>query len=216
MLNLAIPVLNNYEGLYKLIYSAENGSLVPDGYYVIDNGGKLEKSEYRFVGDRLKVITPVFNLGVAASWNIFIKSVPQMRIIMNDDIEFFPDSLENFVKGVDHTRFNWAESTQGVNSFSFFYLSDPIIEKVGLFDENISPRYAYFEDNDYAYRIRLTGDELNPIKCELKHEGSATSKHYTQQEIDEHHNKFRIAEANFQNKWGGAPDHENYLTPYNK
>lgn len=205
MLILGIPVLNNYNGLFRLIDSAEAGSVIPDEYWIIDNGNSIHK--FGDLNPKIKVIYSGNNIGVAKSWNLFLSRVSDkdILIISNDDIILERDSLKIFIEGLDRDQFS---CTSGVNAFSFFYLPKKIWMKVGPFDESLSPNYAYFEDNDYDLRLRLMNYRTVKVDIPIRHENSSTMKNYSQQELEEHHRKFRIARFNYIRKWGGLPGKE--------
>jgi len=77
-----------------------------------------------------------------------------------------------------------------------------------LFDETISPGYAYYEDEDYMQRVNGKGTRpsLVPcghVECGVTHAvQSQTLKAATRKELGEHHRRFAIARANFAKKWG--------------
>ena len=103
------------------------------------------------------------------------------------------------------------------NIFSIFLVRDTCIERVGMFDEAISPNYAYYEDNDYMRRINLAGNiVLEGVHTLVDHLGSQTIAAFDSKQKFEHHRKFEIARKNYIKKWGGMPTQEKYLTPYNK
>jgi len=205
-----IPTLNNYKGLIDMIQSAEKGDVKFDRFIIMDNGGY-----FSYYDPKVTVIRPGKNLGCAGSWNWFIQNVPEKRIIMNDDILFGTDSLRMFEDNLVDNWFCYPESNSGLNSFSFFYLPNSIISKVGLFDEEFYP--AYFEDNDYHYRMQLAGDgELHALPCQgLIHKGSQTLKNFTPRETTEHHKNFQKNHIRFLQKWGGEPAHEIFKEPFN-
>jgi GT2 family glycosyltransferase len=90
-----------------------------------------------------------------------------------------------------------------------------IINDVGHFDETLSPHYAYFEDNDYHYRMKLKGYDIKSVDgCKVMHENSGTMKKYTPIELKWHHQKFREAQFRYVIKWGGMPGEEKYITPF--
>jgi len=210
-ITLCIPTLTRYDLLSKCINSAENSIVKPDKYLIINNGNNL----INIPDDKVEVISFGHNIGVAASWNYFIKHTNEIRIISNDDVEFYPDTIKEFVDGYKDNYINYCAGINGLNSFSLFIIPDKIINAVGLFDETISPNYAYYEDNDYHYRMKLLGyDIYGNTNWNAGHIGSATLKAFTQEQMDQHHSKFRIATANYQRKWGGLPGHETYKTPY--
>jgi GT2 family glycosyltransferase len=100
-------------------------------------------------------------------------------------------------------------------SFSCFMVSRETVEKVGYFDEAFFP--AYFEDNDFHYRIKLAaGDEaaIATTRAVYYHFGSRTQNEAIAAPIV----KGDMFEANrryFIRKWGGAPGSEQFTHPFN-
>lgn len=200
----------------ETLLSAEHGEVKPDYYYIIDNGGKLNLTNLPASFDkRVYKLTPEFNLGVAASWNHFL-NIDGIKLICNDDVQFYADTIKLLVDGVDENFIIYPAGVPSANSFSCFIIPDRIIKEVGNFDATISPNYAYYEDNDYHRRMKMLGYDLKGIEnCRLGHFQSATLKGYSKQELEEHHRKFRIATQNYKKKWGGLPGKEIYTYPYN-
>lgn len=216
--NVCIPVLKRYDTLVGCIESACNSTVMPDNIYVINNG--INDITVKEIPVPIHIYIPGFNIGVAASWNYFIKTAKEMRIICNDDVQFFPDTIEllieNFHKYGDKFLIFPGNGIPSLNSFSCYVLSDKIIEDVGLFDETISPNYAYFEDNDYSYRMSLKGYNLHGApEVRMSHVGSATLKVFNSVERDLHNKKFGLAQSNYVSKWGGPPNKERWTVPYN-
>jgi GT2 family glycosyltransferase len=91
-----------------------------------------------------------------------------------------------------------------------FILPKTTFEKVGEFDEGFFP--AYFEDNDYAYRMKLMGMGITKIPYLIPsvHRVSQTMEHDDSVRVRFHKNKKRYIE-----KWGGEPMQEKYKTPFN-
>jgi len=78
--------------------------------------------------------------------------------------------------------------------------------KPGLFDEKFYP--AYFEDNDYHYRLRLAGlAAYKTNRAAFYHFGSLTKNNNPeiQRQISE---TYLINEAYYARKWNGLPGHE--------
>jgi hypothetical protein len=212
MITIGVPVLKRYDLLGKLILSAEKGFLVPDKYLVVDNGGAMKYSS-----PKIEVYNPGRNIGCAAAWNYIIRNTPEIRIITNDDIEFTYDTIKLIVENYDENCLMGLSSIPGINLFSCFSLSDKIFNTIGEFDESISPNYAYFEDNDYAYRMKLHGGfNRKYVEANVNHLGSATLKVFTDEEERAHHNRFRLAKENYVAKWGGMPGEETFTKAYNK
>jgi GT2 family glycosyltransferase len=213
--NLCIPVLKRYDLLIKCLESAEAGTLKPERYFIIDNGNNLNLESFdKLYTNKVFVVKVRHNLGVARSWNWFFDNVPDEIVLCNDDIEFYDDSLEKLMSGYDE-NFSIYPS-EGSTSFSLMAFPRKIINDVGHFDESLSPYYAYFEDNDYHYRMLLKGYTIKDVPgCRVKHENSGTMKMYTPTEMNMHHQKFREARARYLDKWVGEPVKEKFKIPYN-
>lgn len=209
-INICIPTLNSYSTLWKCVESINNSDVKVSKIYIIDNGGGLQHNGQ----DNLYINKVPQNIGVAASWNHFIREVPEFRIICNDDITFSPDTIRIMVEKYEPNGLVFPTEMGSGNAFSCFLLSQNVIDHVGLFDEWISPNYAYFEDNDYAYRMSLMGFRLYKCDANIVHIGSSTLKNYNRASKDAHHKKFRLAEGHYIQKWGGAPGHETFTTPF--
>lgn len=211
MLNICIPTLNRADLLEDTIKSILNSSLVADRIYIIDNG-RQEFSQ--FIRDNVyNIVVPGRNIGVAASWNWFINNVSEFRLICNDDVIFYEDTLEILINNYDSENITYPSGIPSANAFSCYIISDTVVNKVGLFDEAISPGYAYFEDNDYFRRMSLLGIRLVGVpNARLDHKTSSSLK----KGIPNHNQLFNKAQKNYITKWGGLPHKEKYLTPYNK
>lgn len=207
MINICVPVLKRYDLLRELVKSCRSSNTRPSNYYIIDNGIN-HPALMKALGDfdiTIKVHTPEKNLGVAASWNWFIKHVPEERVIVNDDIIFAPDSLDLLVGS--KASLVWAKGC----GFSCFVLRDVCVEKIGMFDETISPGYGYYEDEDYLQRLDGRGTRERVTTAEeidsgVTHPKSSTLQASSHEELLEHHRKFKIAQANYAKKHGVEAD----------
>lgn len=212
MINVCIPTLNSYNTLVDCVKSINNSTLKVDCIYILDNGGRLDINSFER-SDNIRLFKQERNLGVAASWNWFSDNVSELRIISNDDVVFHPDCIEEMVKSYREDRLIFPMGTSNGNAFSCFTLPQNIVNAVGKFDEKISPRYAYFEDNDYHRRMVLKGFDIAPCNGIIMHSGSSTMKHYDSNTLKRHHEKFKLAELNYIKKWGGKPGHETFAEP---
>lgn len=202
MINVCVPVLRRYDLLRLMIESCLTSIVKPDGYYIIDNGrdGKQLFQSLHDLDIVIKVHTPKRPLGVAESWNWFIKHVAEERIIVNDDVTFGPFSLGQLT--ASRADLVWARGC----GFSCFVLRDSCVEKLGLFDEDISPGYAYYEDEDYLQRLDGRGTRApsaiaEEVAAGVQHNKSATLQAATHEQILEHHRRFKLAQANYAKKW---------------
>jgi GT2 family glycosyltransferase len=201
MISVCVPVLRRYDLLRGMILSCLEGTVKPDNYYIIDNG-RNERRLLEALGDfdiTIKVHTPQQNLGVAASWNWFLRKVPEERIITNDDIIFGPDSIRQLIAAPYDLV--WG------SGFSCFVIRDSCVAKLGMFDETLSPGYGYYEDDDYLQRLDGRGTKprnatAENVECGIVHLNSMTLDAASHEELLDHHRKFLIAQANYVKKWG--------------
>lgn len=201
MLNICIPVLKRYDLLRELLQSLEHSTARPDRVCIVNNGRNVPvlRQAVDGISLQLAVLTPKAPLGVAASWNYFVRTIPEERVIANDDILFAPTSLEQMLAST--ADLVWA------SGFSCFLLRDACVKKLGLFDETISPNYGYYEDDDYLQRLDGRGTRApsaiaENVDCGVVHRHSSTLKASTHHEVLEHHRRFKIAQANYMKKWG--------------
>ena len=201
--HVCVPVLRRYDLLKRLLASLDKSTLPPAEVYIIDNGANasaLVDATFDYRGG-LSTYEPGRNLGVAKSWNWFIDNVPEERVILNDDLELGPAALSTLASQDGDIVF---AKDQG---FSCFLLRDSCVEKIGVFDESISPGYGYYEDDDYLQRIDGKGTRTpSVVTCDvavdLAHERSSTLKaKFAAGEEGDHHRRFHIARANYMAKW---------------
>lgn len=206
MINICVPVLRRYDLLRDMLISLRGSTMPPHKVCIIDNGlsqtsvlGAIDGAVDRAV-TVIDVFTPREPMGVAASWNWFIQNIGEERLIINDDIVFAPTSLERII---DHDLdLAWAAGC----GFACYLIRNRCIDKLGLFDETISPGYGYYEDEDYLQRLdgrgtREPSARAGNIECGIVHLKSATLQAATHLELLEHHRKFKIAQANYARKW---------------
>lgn len=211
-LSLCIPTLNRYDCLETLLLSLHPArkarQTLPTRVVVLDNGQQLLRALRAVRMSAVSVVlhTPTVPLGLAESWNWFLRHIPGEHLICNDDVTF---SAESFTQITD-TPGAFVSPLAGTSAaFSCFLIRDEAIQHVGLFDEAISPGYAYFEDNDYAHRLWLAGIPITSVEAGVAHVGSATIKAFTPEQMAAHHQKFEASRNNFFTKWGFLPGDPN-------
>jgi len=205
---ILIPTINRKDLLMNAlkIYS----KLIPNiTKLILDNGNQ----DIPCVDDNTWVWKSEQNLGVAASWNFLISKAIindfKYFLILNDDVVLQRNenelkqilnkgTIENFY--LCRPFYNW----------SSYILTKNIYENVGAFDENF--KKAYFEDNDYMYRMKLAQvninyvDELNPdiyLNSQTIEKNPTLSGYIENREY-------------FIQKWGGPPNSETFKTPFGK
>ena len=206
---IGIPTLNRADLLNPTLEKYFNQ--FPDiEIFIINNGGKTITSRSK----NFTIHKPESNYGVAKSWNYLCDQIfkdHEYALILNDDIEINlnQDEIENFLV---NQKFDLVRCTKEFH-FCSFALHKNYFSKE-KFDESFYP--AYFEDRDYIYRLKLNEGKmlehsfLNPHKFI----NSATiSKDGGDPSINKNFYKLQNL---YLNKWGGQPEREIYLSPFNK
>lgn len=203
---LGVPTLNRYDLLEKLIRSALRGLLVPDKILVVDNGGSYENKH----GERVEIIYSGPNIGVAAAWNRLLRA--GAWVISNDDVELGPETFARFLRALEVSPVTIID---GRYRWSLFGQRPEVTEKIGFYDEAFFP--AYYEDNDYEYRLKLAGIVPTAVSDPaVTHVGWASSRDAKGALRDpaEHSGWYQRNLAYYQRKWGGPPGKEILRTPF--
>lgn len=220
-IGIVIPVLNQFEKAVDAIASI--------------------KTEFDY---EVKVI-PQYRLDqpLAAAWNEGLRwSLDRhhsFTLIINDDILFTEQCIDNLVCSLLNLEKNnqcamvTANNVRGLYEdpihtldyatdvkayqecpdFACFMVRPTIMKRIGPFDENFSP--AYFEDNDYHYRINLAGlCAFNDVSAPYYHYGSQTQNASDVLPVVPPF-AFELNRSYYVSKWGGVPGEEKFTHPYN-
>lgn len=215
-IRLCIPSLNRFDLLTQCIESALRGTVAPDTIYVIDNSAGVygDRWDIPYHG-RVMVHYAPENYGVAKSWNLLAGMAfhdGAQCIMSNDDITFAPDTIARLVAVAESTpRAGMVSAIEG-QRFSLFWLNAAAWQDVGRFDEAF--QMAYFEDNDYAWRLKLKHWKLAVAPSAVGHVGSATIAAMTPAQLTAKHAAYAHNQDYFIKKWGGPPHAEIYSTPF--
>ena len=204
---IGIPTLNRLDLLHPalLFYLRD---FPTTKIYVLDNGkqGIKEKLSH----PNIIIVESKDNMGVASSWNFLLDMIYQNHdyaLILNDDIYFgrkdweLDNLLTNFKKPIYISMQDWCA----------FILPKETFEEIGKFDETFFP--AYFEDNDYMYRMKMKSKEifkipfLNPF---IYQSSQTTDKDPSLRDYVENNRQY------YTEKWGGLPNRETFKKPFNK
>ena len=219
---VCIPTLKRYDLLVRLCLSLNSESCrdLKLRIFVLDNGGGLLDSclwhtaQEQFVFARPEVIVPKYNLGVAGSWNFFLKQFPSC-IVANDDVVFARETIESFaLASLAFPEVVIFEGKDPVAGFSTFYVNkSDVWMKMGGFDELFNP--SYFEDDDCRYRLRLAG---YPVKKVLlrgwRHDNSSTLASGDESYKRMHWCLYQRNRSYYIRKWGGLPGSEVHSSPF--
>jgi len=165
--NLIVPVLNRYDLLDRMIGSIDYP--VRD-LLVIDNGGELTSLLSNDFIHNLHVLNMPSNLGVAASWNLGIKSFygDSLWFFASNDMWFKPGALET----LSTARRDEISLARDFPFWQTFSIGDEALGKLGLFDEGFFP--AYFEDTEYKRRAEHFGVNVRLLDVDTGHDNSST------------------------------------------
>jgi GT2 family glycosyltransferase len=209
---IGIPTLNRFDLLMPslLMYSNQ----FPDTkIYVLDNGNqKIKEREILKPLKNLIVIEKEQNIGVGASWNILCDEIfkeSDCSFIVNDDILL--KNTKSDIEELITKKKNKGNLLRATMDWCAFIMPKKVWNEVGKFDECFFP--AYYEDNSYAYRMKLMG--LFPIKTPSLNPYIYRSS----QTIEKMPNIFEASKKNKQlyiEMWGGEPEREKFTKPFNK
>lgn len=204
-LALGIPTINRKDLLEEAL-AVYRKTWKHRHMYIVDNGNQGIEQDYPY----FRVFNRHSNIGVAASWNKIATYLMRLGyshiMILNDDVIVKKDPYEI----EDWMMENPADFYTGGGYFSFILPIETFL-KVGEFDTNFFP--AYYEDNDYTYRLQLMGmrkldsDYLKPEVLRLSQSGEKDSTLYD--------NVYKCRRYYIQ-KWGGAPGEEMFTTPFER
>ena len=227
-IGIIIPAINCLEYSKKTIESIQT----KHDYEIIfmDNGSTDGTKQWlQSRHDIISYFNPVVK-GLAGLWNMAIKRAIDdgcsLFLVLNNDIVLSKNAIDNMVEKMETEKY---VMVTGVNDqtilpeeminlkkeydpnepdnehpdFSCFMINKKTIEKIGWFDDNYC--VAYFEDNDYAARIGLSGEKaVSTISATYYHYGSKT----VQENKDMHEiikNAFEKNKEYFKSKWGSEP-----------
>jgi len=168
---MIVPVLIRHDLLDRMIQSINYP--VRD-LVIIDNGPQFEyEPTWNNWVHKIHHIKIPYNLGVASSWNLGIKSMPYSDywLVTGFDNEWGGESLKQFQ---EESGPNKLVLSNGAPAWTAFSIGWKVVDKVGLFDESLHP--AYFEDNDYKWRCTFTDVQIVQSFIPVAHDNSSTLK----------------------------------------
>jgi len=130
-----------------------------DDFVVFNNNGRgqitseveaIRRLDNPYV-KRVHVTHMPANIGCSGAWNLIIKSFMKAPywVISNHDVMFEPGFLEEMHEKAKDPEVGTVHGSGG--GWDIFLLKDWIVDKYGLFDENLYPGYC--EDMDYGMRF---------------------------------------------------------------
>ena len=233
------------ESIYASITDLPYEVLIVDNNSTDDTSNKAEDFGNRKLPGRMHIIRTEQNVGCAGGWNRGVQwgmdNGFNYFIIANNDILVAPNMIQALydrakrgdkvlISAVDvakevmipqevldptHPVNNKPDTESPHPSFSCFLITRECVEKVGYFDEEFYP--AYFEDNDYHYRIKIgVGPEaaIANTTAIYYHYGSRTQNQNPGNAVVSGE-KFERNREYFTRKWGNVPGRETFINPFN-
>lgn len=202
---IGIPTINQWE-LLKPFIELYLQIFPQTDICIVDNGHQ----DIHIKHHNLHVIKNPKPKSVAASWNQlcrFIFLSHKNALILNDDVCLnAPETMITaLLKNYEKVQF-FLSAAAGWQSF---ILPKQTFHQVGQFDENF--KGAYFEDNDYWYRLTLLqADILRPnlLNPEIFGESMSIKKDPS---LNKHlHDNLMY----YIKKWGNGPGGEKFIKPF--
>lgn len=219
---LATAVVNGADNLWRHYKSID---YPVDRYCIVDNSeglfsdvteviNKICQDNNQYINEPVVVLKNNFNTGFAGAVNQIIKQNIDCNywFITNDDWHIAPGNLKKLDKRLKDYFFGLLCDPTELNGYSAFVMSNDMVSKVGLMDENFYP--AYCEDNDHRYRMKQAGFTWENFPLVASHNVSSTLN--SSKTFKEKNNvTFSSNVAYYIEKWGGDRGQERYITPYN-
>lgn len=203
---IGIPTLNRADLLNQALDNYAKD--FPNTFIIIvDNG-----DQKIYAHPNMILIRPEKNIGVAASWNELAKMAFTIKI---PNIVLLNDDVISGKKEKDIADFIAANADKDLitttGDWCIFILPEKTFLKVGDFDETFFP--AYYEDNDYAYRMKL-------LDMNITHDSYLSPfifrKSMTIQKNWDLNKDYDKNKNYYIEKWGGEPGKEIFKTPFDK
>lgn len=218
---IAVPILVNGE---KLIRHFETIDVPLKRYFILDNSMGKDPSVGKAIKDIINrkpdhideiiVCSLPQNVGFSGAINLIIRQNTDCNhwIVTGFDWWVKPGEWQKLLKRIDIIPFG-ATLALGNDQMCGIVFTPTLLKRVGYFDENFFP--GYFEDNDYRYRIKLTNTKITSIPLLAEHQTSSTLN--SSDKFKQKNNvSFQENYNYYISKWGGPPNHEIYITPFNK
>ena len=206
--HVVIATLNCFDLADLCIEAILRSTWLPRRIYVIDNsGGKFPGHPSK----RVQVFTPTHNLGAGGSANFILPAIhPAPAVLVNDDIEVAPDTLEAMLKCPD-----LVVTADGVSAFTCILIREEAWKRVGIFDPVFWP--AYCEDADWQHRAALLGIGITCPRSGgyIENGPSATQQRMSEEERAKLNRHQDTCKEYYVRKWGGTPRVEVFTVPFN-
>ena len=169
--SMIVPTLTRHDLLIEMLASIDYPVRL---LVIVNNHPNRDFEAFGWVPECVedyRVLNMPANLGCAGSWNLGVKSSPfaPWWLVASDDVVFAPGTLEQFAGECSPDRLTISAEWP---HWQFFGLGENVVDRVGLFDENLYP--ANFEDDDYQRRCDVLGVDVYRSDAAHSHVKQAT------------------------------------------
>lgn len=219
-ISILIPTINRADLLLNSLLTLADQTEYFEKLLIVDNGHQRFRIPSELSG-KIGIIESKNNLGVSGSWNLGITELFKADdfvthvLVLNDDISLGSTQLQDIIEVLDANPEKWmfvgpyywsvyAISREGAKAMEF--------KPEQYFDERFYP--AYFEDNDFHWRMRLIDESrylggVSAFSPEKYINSGSLEKDPSLNKTFDQNKRYYIS------KWGGAPGRERYRTPFN-
>lgn len=212
-----IPVVNNFHLLEKAINSVPNNLF--DDYFIFNNSNQnipINTKQFKVI-DKFGRLT--FKQTQNAMREYAIMNNYDYYCFMHNDGEILDDTSERLIQMADEcilTNKKWSVIFTNYDVFCAY--STRCVNEIGKWGDEQWPKdqqSGYYLDNDYYRRMKLSSYQiLNLQKHNVLHnEYSNTIRNEREKRIWE--TQMMSVKSHYIKKWGGEPDHETYISPWN-
>jgi len=213
MVSAIIPIYKNFEytkSLVQYLYKRVDEIVVVNNNPIKEENAWLKKYEVVIVNNKT-------NVGVTKAWNQGIdKAKGDYYLILNNDLEFDGDIINNFLRGMEQgigcvcPLFTCGTDRESVYKQKFtgfaFMVNKEVVKKIGKFDESME---IWYSDWDFFYKMKRAKIGVNIIPDVVVH-------HFESQTLSKISGKklnkqLKIDKAKFLDKWGFLPDSDELL-----
>ena len=218
---IAVPVMVQGE---KLLKHYESIDVPLKRYYILDNSEGKDSSVDEAIDqicdnhkeniDEIAIVSNNQNSGYPGAVNQIIRDNTDCAhwLVSGFDWWAAPKQYKKVLEKLPSLQ-NGAFLGTGCDSMCGFLFTKKLIRAVGYLDENFFP--GYFEDNDYKRRIQVANIQVPTVQLDAEHERSST---LNSSEQFKKRNQFTFQQnfSYYVNKWGGKPNEETYVRPFNQ
>ena len=152
---MIIPHIGPLSNLIECLNSM-NSPVLPIPLLIVDNSPTGETRRIVGLPGGTEVVYHPENLGVPASWNLGLKRGAHWTLVCSASTRF-EVPLAEFLDGAaeragDYGLQLFNSSGEGMG-WHLVIFGKATVDRIGYLDENYYP--AYYEDNDYGYRMRV-------------------------------------------------------------